>query len=854
MSKYIEAKAKAKKVALAGIGGGCLIFFIGIFAKVPALSIFGLLASAGSGGTGYVMIQNAKNLRTDDEIYEEKRNETVRLLENAKQRANQIYKFDYFDIDRNKPDFLNFNAYEMSLSDGTTKSKSFDFIEKQKLYGTRTKREVDRVTKKKVYYKETQETYLDRVIIEIHHTNSIINARVTASQYNSFINEYNQLETRCNSVANLEREYEQILSQRKSTLPKSSPSNVQNRVISVNKSSTSYKRRNLEEISKGYRISNKYEVIDKLGEGGFGATFIVKSLTANIVTQFVAKCQKMTGDYQEDQKLIERFEQEANALQRLGNSHGQVPSLFDHFDYEGNFYIIQELVRGRTLMDIVNDLYEEGYLLSDRKASLIIASLLEVLENIHEQGIIHRDIKPQNIILREGDEKPVLIDFGLVKELDQNNLQQTGTAAGTIGYCPIEQQLGKALFQSDLYAVGMVMLFLTTARPPHTLDFSDKFEADLEWAEPIINANLLDWIATAIQPFPQARFASAKEMLQVLLDLLNQEYLIRGAQIADGLYQQQIASMEAEIQNLQGQLNQNNTNNTSGRSNKKVAGDPNQWLAKPKLEKQIPSSLDQIITTQKELDACNIVKRIIQSVGYEPQLLQLTDAVDYCDIHLRDRPDLILARLYFNDESNLAFGIPQVKGAENLYPINTLRGLSSKKSLIIERLEFLFAKTGSSVKQKKVSATSSAINDENEMDEILRREILPFIISAIEDRFGSDFEIITLRYDDKNTSFYGKFAGLNYQSGRKFDYEASQNSKGGWLLQYKLSQESLKEEETQKTQQLEEDKLARQGIYQPGWLQRNFDSFQAAKEHFGVTAKSWQKLADKLNEKNSKVP
>ncbi len=727
MSQYIEAKAKANKIVLVGISGGCLILFIGILARIPTLSVFGFLTGAGGGIIGYVMRENAKKLRTEDEIYEEKRNEIAKLLENARQRANQLYKLDYFDIDRNRSDFINFNAYEMILSDGTTKSKEFHSIERQKIYATRTRREVDRVTKKKVYYKEIQETYIDKIIIEIHYNNSIINAKITAIQYNNFVSEYNQRQTRCNSVFNLENEYEKILSQRKSTIPKSSPSHIQNRVITVNKISSSYQRRNLEEINKGYRLANKYEVVDKLGEGGFGATFIVKSLTANIVTQFVAKCQKMTGDYQEDQNLIQRFEQEAIALQKLGISHGQVPSLFDYFDYEGNFYIIQELVRGRTLMDLMIQLFKEEYVFSEHQASGIIVSLLEILEHIHEQGIIHRDIKPQNIILREGDEKPVLIDFGLVKQLDQNNLQQTGTVAGTIGYCPIEQQLGKAFFQSDLYAVGMVMLFLTTARPPHTLDFDDNFEADLEWAESFISSDLFNWIAKAIQPFPQSRFASAKEMRQALLEMLNQEYLVRGAQIADEMYQQKIASMKAEIQNLQGQLNQNNT---SSITRKKVVG--NQWLG-------------QIITTQKKLDACNVVKRIIQSVGYNSELIQLTDAVDYCNIHLHNFKELILVRLYFNDESNLAFGIPQVKGTENRYSINTLRGLSSKKVLIVERLEFLLVSAGI------------------------------------------------------------------------------------------------------------EDKLARQGIYTPGWLQRNFDSFQRAKDYFGVTAKSWQKLAYKLNQQNSKV-
>jgi serine/threonine protein kinase len=171
-------------------------------------------------------------------------------------------------------------SHEITLSDRVTKATGFSFVEQQKLYQTRTRREVDRVTKKKVYYKEWQETYVA------------------------------------------------------------------------------------------------------------------------IVTQFVAKCQKLTGDAQQDRDLIERFEKEAVALQRIGSSHGQVPSLFDYFDFEGNFYLIQELVRGQTLMDAFIELAQEGYVFSERKAVEIIASLLEILEHIHEQGLIHRDIKPQNIILR----------------------------------------------------------------------------------------------------------------------------------------------------------------------------------------------------------------------------------------------------------------------------------------------------------------------------------------------------------------------------------------------------------------------------------------------------------------------
>ncbi len=433
MTRYTKVKAQANKVMLAGIGSGCLVFAFGILTKSSPLSVFGLLVGAGAGVVGYEMRENAKSLRSEDEVYEDKRKELEKFLNNAKQRANQTYRLDYFDLDRNKPDFISFNAYQITLSDRVTKATGFKFVEQEKLYQTRTRKEVDRVTKKKIYYKEWKETYVDRVIIAIHYNHSVINARVTEEQYDSLVREYNQLETRRNSVANLEYEYEQLLNQKRQKLSKKSHPTPLNRVISVNQAPITANRRDLSQIDRGYRLANKYEVIQKLSEGGFGTTFIVKSLTANIVTQFVAKCQKLSGDVQQDRDLIERFEREAVALQRVGCSHGQVPSLFDYFDFEGNFYLIQELVSGQTLMDAFIGLAEEGYVFSERKAAEIIASLLEVLEHIHEQGLIHRDIKPQNIILREGDGKPVLIDFGLIKQLTQDNFQQTGTVAGTIG-------------------------------------------------------------------------------------------------------------------------------------------------------------------------------------------------------------------------------------------------------------------------------------------------------------------------------------------------------------------------------------------------------------------------------------
>ena len=135
----------------------------------------------------------------------------------------------------------------------------------------------------------------------------------------------------------------------------------------------------------------------------------------------MAKAQKLTGDAEEDEVLIERFEREAAALQASGGvGHGQVPTLFDYFDDQGNFFLIQEQVKGKTLMDAFLEMIDTGHVFSIAYAFKLTDELLDVVQHLHSQGLIHRDIKPDNIILREGDGKPVLIDFGLIKQADEN--------------------------------------------------------------------------------------------------------------------------------------------------------------------------------------------------------------------------------------------------------------------------------------------------------------------------------------------------------------------------------------------------------------------------------------------------
>ena len=583
-------------------------------------------------------------------------------------------------------------------------------------------------------------------------------------------------------------------------------------------------RKTLADLAAGDVLADKYRVDSKLGEGGFGATFLVTDITKNIQNTYVAKAQKLTGDPAEDEALIERFEREAAALQQVGVGHGQVPTLFDYFDHQGNFFLIQEQVKGKTLMNAFREMAETGHVFSIPYAFKLTDELLNVVQHLHDQGLIHRDIKPDNIILREGDGKPVLIDFGLIKQADEENPLQTGTRAGTPGFMPIEQQMGKALYQSDLYALGMVFLLLTTGTSPHQLILNDQVEFDLAWTQDYLGSALRQWLEMAIAPLPQKRFASAAEMRQALLSIRDQALMAEG-------YGQALEALQLDAQ-LDTAAQRGKTANVKA-ADLRQEGQPHNF----------PARLSGVVTSQKELDAFNVVKRLLDRNGLEGDQLDMDDTPDYCNIHLKDRPDLVLLRLYFNDEANLAFAIPQQDGSETLYPITTLRGIPPKREAILQRLAVLQQQAGLSL-QPPEEPDYLPQDDED----LMEREIRSMILDLLSDRFGPGFRLLSIQVEDDPLRVYGQFEGLDNQAGRIFDYELSPTSKDKLTLVYHLNRDCLAQElAAEAAQQAEEDQLATQGIYTVGWLQRNFSSFRAAKEHFDTPARSWAKLAENLN-------
>jgi formylglycine-generating enzyme required for sulfatase activity/tRNA A-37 threonylcarbamoyl transferase component Bud32 len=210
-------------------------------------------------------------------------------------------------------------------------------------------------------------------------------------------------------------------------------------------------------------LRDRYRLLDKLGSGGFGHTFVAED-TSQAGALCAVKVLKPVSNPDLHKIIRDRFEREAAVLRALGaDSRGHIPKLYDFFSDGGVFYLVQELIDGLTLAEKVT---KQGPL-DVNSAMNYLDQLLEVLSYIHQSRIIHRDVKPENVVVRHQDEQVVLLDFGLVKEvvnLDSRGNPTTSIQAGTQGYMPPEQQRGKPVYASDLYALGWTGIFLLTGR------------------------------------------------------------------------------------------------------------------------------------------------------------------------------------------------------------------------------------------------------------------------------------------------------------------------------------------------------------------------------------------------------
>ncbi|MGB3655770.1 MAG: protein kinase [Rivularia sp. (in: cyanobacteria)] len=266
-------------------------------------------------------------------------------------------------------------------------------------------------------------------------------------------------------------------------------------------------------------LNNRYQVIQVLGAGGFGETFLAEDTHLPSRRRCVIKQLKPLVDEPKTyQKVQQLFEREATTLEFLGEGSEQIPNLFAYFSENGLFYLVQEWIQGQTLTNIL----EVDGCLDEKAVREILLSLLSVLEYVHSKGIIHRDIKPDNIILRNSNNKPVLIDFGAVKATIRTVINSKGNPTqsmviGTPGYMPIEQVLGRAVFATDIYSLGLTAIYLLTGKHPQELETNPQ-TGEILWQDYAIavSTSLKTVLNKAIEPNVGSRYSTASKMLHAL--------------------------------------------------------------------------------------------------------------------------------------------------------------------------------------------------------------------------------------------------------------------------------------------------------------------------------------------------
>ncbi|MEO0827928.1 MAG: serine/threonine-protein kinase [Cyanobacteria bacterium J06635_15] len=266
-------------------------------------------------------------------------------------------------------------------------------------------------------------------------------------------------------------------------------------------------------------LGGRYQVIQQLGKGGFGQTFLAQDLhLPGHPVCVIKQLDPQVSDAASLKTARRLFDTEAEVLYALGN-HDQIPRLMAHFEDNQEFYLAQEYIDSEPLNRVLvdGDPWPQGRVIA------LLQDILQVLAFVHHKDVIHRDIKPANLLCRHKDGRIVLIDFGAVKQVNTQFLSpQTGqtnltVSIGTQGYMPNEQLGGNPRFSSDVYAVGMIGIQALTGVHPRHLNHNHR-TSELEWhnVNPSVDAALADVLDRMICYDFRARYPTAAEALAAL--------------------------------------------------------------------------------------------------------------------------------------------------------------------------------------------------------------------------------------------------------------------------------------------------------------------------------------------------
>lgn len=267
----------------------------------------------------------------------------------------------------------------------------------------------------------------------------------------------------------------------------------------------------------------RYAVLEPIGSGGMAEVYRARD---ELLGRDVA-VKVLTDRLSRDRSFVERFRREAQSAANL--NHPNVVSLYDYGSDDGAYYIVMEYIDGKSLGDIVA---ESGALMPERAAE-IASDVAAALERAHSSGLVHRDIKPTNIMLTSGGQTKVT-DFGIARALggstEQTQMTQTGMVIGTAAYLSPEQAQGNPVdARSDVYSLGCVLYEMLTGKPPFTGDapLAIAYKHVREDAVPpsTVNADVpgeLDAVTLkALAKNPDNRYTSAHEMREDLQRFLS---------------------------------------------------------------------------------------------------------------------------------------------------------------------------------------------------------------------------------------------------------------------------------------------------------------------------------------------
>ena len=280
-------------------------------------------------------------------------------------------------------------------------------------------------------------------------------------------------------------------------------------------------------LSKGQKINDRNEIIKTNGEGGMANVYLAND---TILDRKVA-IKVLRGDLSNDEKFIRRFKREALSVSNL--SHPNIVEVYDVGEEDGNYYIVMEYIEGKTLKQL---LQKRGALTLNEVID-IMTQLTDGLAHAHEAYIIHRDIKPQNIMI-EDNGLVKITDFGIAMALNSTQLTQTNSVMGSVHYLPPEQANGKgSTVKSDIYSLGILMYELLTGSVPFKGDTAVEIALkhmkekipSIRKQNPTIPQSVENIVLKATAKNPKNRYDNVRDMykdLQTALQRDNEKRLV----------------------------------------------------------------------------------------------------------------------------------------------------------------------------------------------------------------------------------------------------------------------------------------------------------------------------------------